>query len=49
MYYIRYEKMGGAWYYMIYRQGWWGVHTFFERWNSPESAKVRLQELKDSK
>lgn len=49
MYYIRYEKMGGDWYYMIYKATWFGFDTFFERWNTPESAKIRLEELKDTK
>lgn len=44
-YYIKKEKMGGKWYYMIYRRRWLFKDLFFERWNIPESAKVRLNEL----
>lgn len=43
-YYIRYEPMGGEWFYMIYRKRWI-FHTFFERWNSSETVKIRLDEL----
>ena len=45
-YYIRYEAMGGDWYYMIYRKVLFGfLHLFWERWNTPESAVQRLSEL----
>ena len=43
-YYIRYEPMGSEWYYMIYRISLF-VDGFLERWNTPESARVRLKEL----
>jgi len=43
--YIKKEKMGGEWYYMIYRKRWLLKDLFFERWNTSESAKVRLREL----
>lgn len=43
-YYIRYEKMGGDYYYMIYQKTWF-IHTFFERWNTSSSAVNRLCEL----
>ena len=43
-YYIRYEKMGGQYYYMIYRK-FMMFHSFFERWNTKESAIARLSEL----
>jgi len=43
-YYIRYEIMGGEWYYMIY-QKFLFFHMFYERWNTKESAIVRLAEL----
>ena len=45
-YYIRYEKMGGCYYYMIYQQRWI-FHRFLERWNTPASAVGRLHELRD--
>ena len=44
-YYIRYEIMGGDWYYMIYRKRFLGHDTFEERWNTPQSAITRLKEL----
>jgi hypothetical protein len=44
MYHIRYEKMGGEWFYMIYKRGFLAYH-FFERWNAPETAIQRLEEL----
>jgi len=43
-YYIRYEVMGGNWYYMIYSR-FFIFHSFYERWNTAESAKTRLSEL----
>jgi len=45
-YYIRYEVMGGNWYYMIYHQ-FFILHAFYERWNTEKSAVVRLNELND--
>ena len=44
-YYIRYEPMAGEWYYMIYFKSWLLGHMFFERWNTPEKAIIRLKEL----
>lgn len=44
-FYIRYELHGGFWYYMIYRQFLF-FHEFYERWNTPESAVLRLNELR---
>ena len=44
-YYIRYEVMGGEYYYMIYRRVLC-FHSFIERWNTSESAVIRLLELK---
>ena len=41
----RMERMGGEWFYMIYRRSWFGGLTFWERWNASESAAVRLSEL----
>jgi hypothetical protein len=38
------EKMGGVRYYMIYKRGWI-LWSFYERWNTPETAKTRLTEL----
>lgn len=43
-FYIRYEKMGGEYYYMIYTK-FFIFNSFFERWNTPESAIARLNEL----
>lgn len=45
-YYIRYELMGGKWYYMIYRKFRFS-HMFYERWDTPESAVERLKELQN--
>ncbi len=45
-YYIRYEVMGSDYYYMIYRKSFFGlVHQFYERWNTPDSAISRCDEL----
>lgn len=45
-FYIRYEVMGGDWYYMIYRKYFFGLlHCFWERWNTSESAITRINEL----
>lgn len=45
-YYIRYELMGGEGFYMIYAKVLFGlIHVFFERWNTPESALIRLGKL----
>lgn len=38
------EKMGGVLYWMIYKKWMW-QEVFFERWNTPETAKIRLEEL----
>jgi hypothetical protein len=43
-YYIRYEQMGGEWYYMIYQKRWCGDY-FSERCNKSETAVKRLEEL----
>jgi hypothetical protein len=43
--YIKYEKMGTVWYYMIYRTRFLCDDAFVERWNCSESAKERLKEL----
>lgn len=41
---IRKEKFGGEYYYMIYnRLFFW--EKFYERWNSFDSAKKRVDEL----
>ncbi len=45
-YYIRYEKLNGSWYYMIYRKFFFG-HLFMQRLNTPEQAIERLNELKE--
>ncbi len=45
-YYIRFEMMGGEMYYMIYKRGLFGLfNIFIERWNTIESALIRLKEL----
>ena len=44
-YYIKYEKMGGVIYPMI-NVRWFGIFGFFyERWNTIETATIRLKEL----
>ncbi len=43
-YYIRIELMGGTDYYMIYIKQMC-INSFYERWNTLESAKTRLDEL----
>lgn len=40
----REEKMGGELYWMIYKK-YLGQWHFYERWNTPETAKIRLKEL----
>jgi hypothetical protein len=42
---IKKEKMGGRFYWMIYRRSFFFFHQFYERWNTKESANVRLKEL----
>jgi hypothetical protein len=47
-YIIRYEVMNGDWHYMIYsrfRFLFFNRYYFYERCNTPESAKKRLEEL----
>ncbi len=44
-YYIRYEKMGEDWYYMIYKSMGIFPDIFIQRCNKPESAITRLNEL----
>lgn len=44
-YFIKYKKMGGVIYPMIYER-WFGMFEFFyERWNTIETATIRLDEL----
>jgi len=43
-FYIRYERMSGEYYYMIYKRVF-VFHYFYERYNTPESAATRLAEL----
>lgn len=38
------ERMGGTLYWMIYQKQF-GLKRFFERWNTPETAEIRLKEL----
>jgi len=45
---IREEMMGGRKYWMIYRRGIFFSH-FYERWNTNESAIIRLEELNNNK
>jgi hypothetical protein len=48
-YVIKPEVMGGKRYYMIYVK-WFGLFDeFFERCNTPETAAIRLNELKTIK
>lgn len=47
-YIIRYEKMGGEWYYMIYQRVFFLFfyrYQFFTRCNTPETAIETLEEL----
>jgi hypothetical protein len=45
-YFIKQEILGGVIYSMIYVR-WFGLfESFYERWNTYETAKVRLDELK---
>lgn len=42
---MRTELMGGRYYWMIYRKQL-GFSSFYERCNTPETARIRLGELK---
>lgn len=44
-YTIKKEPMGGETYYMIYEKRFFILESFYERWNTEESAKIRLDEL----
>lgn len=44
-YSIKKELMGGEAYYMIYEKRFFIIESFYERWNTEESAKRRLDEL----
>lgn len=44
-YYIRYEKMAGQWYYMIYQSRRFFADIFIERYNKSKTALLRLEEL----
>jgi len=47
-YFIKQEMMCGKIYHMIYVR-WFGMfESFYERWNSHETAIIRLNELKNS-
>lgn len=41
---VKRKTIGGEEAWVIYNS-WLGFDTFFERWNSDESAKIRLKEL----
>ena len=45
-YIIKKEMMGGEWYYMIYGR-WLCFDWFLERWNTVESAKQRVDEMRN--
>jgi hypothetical protein len=46
-YFIKQEILSGVIYHMIYVR-WFGLfESFYERWNTYETAKVRLNELKN--
>lgn len=46
MYFIKHEIMGGRGYFMIRKKVFFGLFSvFFERWNSFDSAIIRLDEL----
>lgn len=42
------ERMGDEWYYMLYRSNIFGGY-FYERWNTEETALLRLSELRNPK
>lgn len=44
-YYIRYEILGGYWYYMIYRKRWFWGDVFIQRCNTSDVAVDRLNQL----
>lgn len=45
-YFIKEEKMCGVLYYMIYKKRFFGLsESFYERWNTPKTANIRLKEL----
>lgn len=45
-YFIKEEKICGILYYMIYEKRFFGLFkSFYERWNTPETANIRLKEL----
>ena len=44
-FYIKEEIMCGEIYYMIYRRVFFIFGVFYERWNTDETAKIRLMEL----
>ena len=47
-YFIKQELMCGEVYHMIYVR-WFGLfESFYERWNTYETAKIRLNELNNS-
>jgi hypothetical protein len=47
-YFIKQEMMCGEVYHMIYVR-WFGLfESFYERWNTYETAKIRLSELNNS-
>lgn len=45
-YFIKKETIGGTGYHMIYVRTFWIFESFYERWNTEETAKIRLNELK---
>jgi len=45
MFYIKEEDMGGKLYYMIYIKRFKIFNVFFERWNTLQTASLRLNEL----
>jgi hypothetical protein len=47
-YSIKKEMIGGDIYHMIYVRWFWIFESFYERWNTHETASIRLNELNNS-
>ena len=48
-YFIKMERMGDNTYYFIYVRFFWLFEFFLERWNTPETAMNRLEQLNNTK
>ena len=47
-YFIKQEMMSGEIYHMIYVRCFWIFESFYERWNTHETATIRMNELNNS-